>query len=160
MEKLDEAKIVARFAACENKEDLRECESRFYKEDPVIAESKRRHKVYRAMAARRRRQLLEAELAPFHDAAKRMQHGQKVYFGKRCNTDAISLHSLKSIKSHEADFKAGDWAHVWQYQPRKKLLWLCRAKEKCAYGAVIEAPFSLSDIKKYEISRTELECRK
>ena len=33
MEKLDEAKIVARFAACENKEDLRECESRFYKED-------------------------------------------------------------------------------------------------------------------------------
>ena len=161
MEKLDEAKIVARFAACENKEDLRECESRFYKEDPVIAESTRRHKVYRAMAAQRRRQLLEAELAPFHDAAKQMQHVQKVYFGKSCLGGAINLRDPhQPLFRADKAFKAGDWPYVCQYQPRKKLLWLCRAKEKCAYGAVNEAPFSLSDIKKYEISRTELECRK
>ena len=160
MEKFNEAEIVAFFAACENEKDLRECVTRLCEEDPVVAESSRRTDYFSKTRTARRKQLWEAELAPFHSEAKRMRHGQKVYFGKRCNTMAISLHSLKSVKSREKDFEAGDWAYVWQYQPRKKLLWLCRAKEKCVYGAVVRSPFSLRDLKDYKISRTELKCRK
>ena len=159
MEKLNEAEIVAFFAACENEKDLRECVNRLCEEDPAVTESSRRKAFFSRTRTARRKQLREAELAPFHSEAKRMRHGQKVYFGKRCESFALDW-NFQEVKGSEKKIEVGEWCYVWQYQPRKKLLWLCRPKKKCEYGAVIRTAFSISDLKAYEISRAELKFRK
>jgi len=106
----------------------------------------------------RREVLREEELRPFHEEARRWRQGQKVYFGKPTNRSWLSFETMRMSKLY--DITAGQWCKVWQYQPRKKLLWLCAPGKPCEYWNVIDAPFSLGDVQRDQISRVEPSIRK
>lgn len=95
----------------------------------------------------------KAELAPYHDVAKRWKQGQKVYFGTGDNLSYLSFETMRMTK--EYDIKPGQWCYVWHYQPKVKLLWLCHPGKKCEFKNVINRAFSLDRIERCKISRTE-----
>ena len=159
MEKLNEGHIVSCMANCETEKELRNCKADMMKVDAAVVEYRRRCEIYNRIKAARSKEIRQAMLAPFEAEAKRMRHGQKVYFGNRCESFALDW-NFQEVKGSEKKIEVGEWCYVWQYQPRKKLLWLCRPKKKCEYGAVIRTAFSISDLKAYEISRAELKFRK
>lgn len=159
MEKLNEGNIVASMAACETEKELRDCKANMMENDAAVTEYYYRRKVYARLKNARSKEIRDAMLAPFDDEAKRMQRGQKVYFGKRCNSVALDW-NLRSVKGSEKKIEAGKWCYVWHYQPKAQRLWLCRPGTKCEYKNVIRDHFSLNDMLMYQISRTETKLRK
>jgi len=103
------------------------------------------------------REIRKAELVPFHEDARSWRQGQKVFFGKPDNRLYMSFDTMKTHTIY--NIKAGQWCRVWEYQPRNKLLWLCRPGKKCEWKNVIDHGFTLGDIQAAEISRTEIAIR-
>jgi len=151
MEKLNEGHIVSCMANCETEKELRDCKVDMMKVDAAIVEYFHRRKIYNRIKAARSEEIRQAMLAPFEDEAKRMQRGQKVYFGKCWIW--ITSGPLKKIE-------VGEGCYVWQYQPKSKCLWLCRPGTKCERRNMITQSFTLDNMKYYEISRAELKFRK
>ena len=99
----------------------------------------------------------QASLLPYHDEAKRWQHGDKVYFGKSDNRSGMTFDDL--IIHTYYNVKAGQWCKVWKYQSRKKIAWLCQPGKPCKFENVIDVAFTLTNLKDAEVSRTEIELR-
>ena len=159
MKSINEAHIVSCMANCETEKDLRDCKANLMKNDNVIGDYHHRKKIYNRIKNARSQEIRQAMLAPFEDEAKRMESGQKVYFGKRCESVALDW-DFKAIKGSTKKIDAGNWCYVWKYQPKSKCLWLCRPGAKHERKNVINDSFSISDLKAYEISRAELKFRK
>lgn len=158
MKDFNEAKIVAQMAACENEKELRECMKLIYAEDPVVEASHCRKKILDRIKLDKLKALRKAVLAPFEDEARRMRHGDKVYFGVECSTIEIDWNFNFNDDSRK-EVKEGEWCFVWSYQPKKKALWLCKPKQKLLKKNVMYH-FSLDDMEEYKISRTEIASRK
>ena len=102
-------------------------------------------------------EIRKVELAPYHDKAKRWKHGQKVYLGIGDNLSYMSFETMRITKSYL--IKTSEWCYVWQYQSRKKILWLCQPGKKCEYKNLIDRPFTLDSIERHKTSRTEPSIR-
>lgn len=157
MSKLTMNEVKQRFAAATTKQQLREEINTVLNEDDVLAEARTRRKEINRLKNERQREIEAAELAPFEDEAKRLQHGQKVYFERRCEIDHFGF-DFKFRKG--ARVNAGQWCRVWKYQPKAKRLWLCEPGKPAKYENVINHNFSLRDMREYGISRTEIALRK
>ena len=151
--------IVAQFAACQTQGELRQLDTALRNVDQVLTTARERNKLYNRLKNERNREIRQAELAPFEDKAKRWKKGQKVYFAKSHNSGSLDW-NFNFIKGSGVNIKAGDWCYVWLYQPKAKSLWLCHPKKKCEYANVIRSDFSLNDIMRLGISRTEPAIRK
>ena len=102
-------------------------------------------------------EIRKAELVPFHADCVSWRQGQKVFFGKSDNLSYMSFDTFKMDTLY--NIKAGQWCRVWEYQPRAKRLWLCYPGKKCEWNNIIDHGFSLSEIQRCEISRTEIAIR-
>lgn len=139
------------FAGCTSIEDakaqrralLRDLESR------ILPAKRQVDEAYRA----REKALRLEHQQPFHERCKAWSHGDTVYFGRDCKTFDFCFDG--SFRKR-VEIEAGQPVYVWQYQPRKRRLWLSRSKGQDPFPR----PFSLREVEEYDIRRTELDVRK
>lgn len=151
--------IESIFAGCETESDLRAANSNMQKHDPIFEAYFHRKKIYNRLKNARSKEIRAAELAPWEDQAKRLKHGDKVFFGVRFSSEALDT-NFRFVPEWSRKIEAGEWCYVWHYQPRAKRLWLCRPGKKCEEANVFPQHFTVSDMMNFEISRTEIALRK
>lgn len=149
--------IDQKFAGCSDRAALREVEGRLKKTDELLIAAAAQQATYSELKKKHIRRIRDELCRPFHEEAKRWQHGDKVFFGARFQSSWFSLDTLRI--SDRCKIERGEWCRVYVYQPRKKLAWLCWPGDSCCRANVIEQPFTLSDLQRYGISRTELDLR-
>ena len=147
-----------------NSDALRDCRTKVEAQewlddmnaDPkvIIVKQRKIQRANRKDFEARCREIRAVELEPTHDECKRWKHGQKVYFGKGDNLTRMYFEPRAEFVK-EYDIKPGDWCYVWQYQKRKKYAWLCQPGKACEWDNIINHSFSLDELERKQVSRTE-----
>lgn len=153
-----EASIFDALGCCETRVEVRDKKAQLMDADPVLQAAKTRRSIYSAATAAALAAIRQREIAPYEDEAKRWKHGDTVYFGRAANRSVMSMSTLKARRLY--DLPKGAACTVYQYQPRKKIAWLCPPGVPCAHHNVIDCAFTLDDLQRGDVSRVELALRK